>query len=368
MELGNGLAGAFVFLGLAGELPALWYYEVAELIAEGTSTPVVTASSAVLSATQSSVGGSVLPRAIEPSASATEIGLSKTKSFNSLEALTAPLSVENVTETQGLLTVDPNKATPLKVNDPISPEKPLNQPLNMRDATDSRKVAWQTSADAEEQASGPVDKASASGPKLVQDSDEKGPDGLTEEDRQKVEELKRRDAEVRAHEQAHAAAGGPYAGAPRFRFVRGPDGKFYAVAGEVSIDTSAVRGNPRATIRKMQQVKRAALAPQEPSAQDRRVAAEAERKILQARQEIREEENEQVKESQESQRRREAEAQGFGRSITPEQDPAFDPEARFRSATGGTGPARGTGLAGAGGLDVDVSDTIDPRQLFSLVA
>ncbi|MEC7647374.1 MAG: hypothetical protein VX900_03305, partial [Pseudomonadota bacterium] len=72
--------------------------------------------------------------------------------------------------------------------------------------------------------------------------------------------------------------------------------------------------------------------------------------------------------SQESQRRREAEAQGFGRSITPEQDPVFDPEARFRAATGGTGPARGTGLAGAGGLDVDVSDTIDPRQLFSLVA
>ena len=30
MKLGNGLAGAFVFLGLAGELPALWYYEVAE--------------------------------------------------------------------------------------------------------------------------------------------------------------------------------------------------------------------------------------------------------------------------------------------------------------------------------------------------
>lgn len=338
------------------------------MIAEGTSTPVVTASSAVLSATRSSARDTVSLRAVEPSASATEIGLPKAKSFNSLEALTAPLSVENVTETQGLATVDPNKATPLEVNDPITPEKPLNQPLDLGGVTDSRKVARQTSADAEKQTSGLVDKASASGPKLVKDSDEKGPDGLTEEDRQKVEELKRRDLEVRAHEQAHAAAGGPYAGAPRFRFVRGPDGKFYAVAGEVSIDTSAVPGNPRATIRKMQQVKRAALAPQEPSAQDRRVAAEAERKILQARQEIREEENEQVKESQESQRRREAEAQGFGRSITPEQDPVFDPEARFRAATGGTGPARGTGLAGAGGLDVDVSDTIDPRQLFSLVA
>ena len=111
------------------------------------------------------------------------------------------------------------------------------------------------------------------------------------------------------------------AGAPRFRFVRGPDGKFYAVAGEVSIDTSAVPGNPRATIRKMQQVKRAALAPQ--GTVGRTVALQqAERKILQARQEIREEENEQVKESQES------ETTGSGGSGIlrpfnhPEQEPA----------------------------------------------
>jgi len=138
---GNGFAGTFVFLGLVGELSALWHHGVAELIAEGTSTPVVTASSAVLSATRSIVRDSVLRRAIEPSASATEIGLPKAKSFNSLQALTAPLSVENVTETQGLLTVNPNKATPLKVNDPISPEKPLNQPSNMGDVADSRKVA-----------------------------------------------------------------------------------------------------------------------------------------------------------------------------------------------------------------------------------
>ena len=151
-----------MLLGLTGELPALWHHEVAELIAEGISTPVVTASSAVLSATRSSVRDSVSLRAVEPSASATEIGLPKAKSFNSLEALTAPLSVENVTETQGSLTVNPNKATPLKVNDPISPEKPFNQRLNMGDVTDSRKVARQTSADEEEQASGPVDKASAS--------------------------------------------------------------------------------------------------------------------------------------------------------------------------------------------------------------
>ena len=81
-----------------------------------------------------------------------------------------------------------------------------------------------------------------------------------------------------------------------------------------------------------------------------------------------EQENAEMKKSQTKQKQKEAEAQGFGRSITPEQAPVFDPEARFRSNTGGTGPARGTGLAGAGGLDVDASDAIDARALFGLVA
>ena len=114
------------------------------------------------------------------------------------------------------------------------------------------------------------------------------PNELTEAERKKVEELKRRDREVRAHEQAHKNAGGPFAGNPRYETVRGPDGQTYAVSGEVSIDTSEVPNNPEATIRKMEIVKRAALAPSQPSAQDRQVAAEADRKIQKARQEKRE--------------------------------------------------------------------------------
>ena len=343
--------------------------EVAELIAEGISTPVVTARSAVLSATRLSVRESLSTRAVEPMSSATEIGLSESKNFNSLEALTAPLSVENVTSTQVLATVDPNEKSPLEVEDPNSPDTALNAPLNPGDVTGSREAAKKISKVMEEEKpKGSIEKAKAEGSKLVSKEDEKGPDGLTEEERQKVEELKRRDAKVRAHEQAHSSAGGPYAGAPRLQFTRGPDGKFYAVAGEVSIDTSAIAGNPQATIRKMQQVKRAALAPQEPSSQDRRVAAEADRKMLQARQEIREQENAEVKKSQTKQKEKEAKAQGFGRSITPEQAPVSDPESRFQSNTGGTGPARSTGLAGTGGLDVDASDAIDARVLFGLVA
>ena len=70
---------------------------------------------------------------------------------------------------------------------------------------------------------------------------------LTTEQQNQVRELKKRDEEVRAHEQAHAAVGGSYASAPKYTYTRGPDGKKYAVAGEVQIDTSPER-TPEATI------------------------------------------------------------------------------------------------------------------------
>ena len=110
---------------------------------------------------------------------------------------------------------------------------------------------------------------------------------LTEEQQQQVERLKERDREVRAHEQAHARAGGPHAGAPSYEFQRGPDGRMYAVSGEVQIDTAPISGNPAATIAKMELVVRAALAPQDPSAQDRRVAAEAQTAKAEAQAELR---------------------------------------------------------------------------------
>lgn len=105
-------------------------------------------------------------------------------------------------------------------------------------------------------------------------------------DQQKLAELKKRDAEVRAHEQAHATVGGSLAGAPSYQYERGPDGQQYAVAGEVPIDVSPVAGEPRATIEKMQQVRAAALAPAEPSAADRRIAAEAQQQQLAAQAEL----------------------------------------------------------------------------------
>lgn len=110
---------------------------------------------------------------------------------------------------------------------------------------------------------------------------------LSSEEVRQLAELRQRDREVRAHEQAHIAAGGSYVrSGARFEYEKGPDGNNYAVGGEVSIDTSKVSGDPEGTVRKMQVIRSAALAPASPSAQDRRVAAQATQKENQARMEI----------------------------------------------------------------------------------
>ncbi len=113
-------------------------------------------------------------------------------------------------------------------------------------------------------------------------------DGLSEAEEKQVEKLKERDREVRAHEQAHARAGGGHAGAPSYSYQQGPDGKRYAIGGEVSIDTSAER-TAEATIRKMQVVIRAATAPAEPSSQDLKVAQQARAQLQEAQAQVRQE-------------------------------------------------------------------------------
>jgi len=106
---------------------------------------------------------------------------------------------------------------------------------------------------------------------------------LTPEQEEVVAKLRRRDAEVRAHEQAHVAAAGGLASAPSYVFQKGPDGALYAIGGHVDIDTSAVPGDPAATAAKMAVVQRAALAPAEPSGQDAKVAAAAAQAMAAAR-------------------------------------------------------------------------------------
>ena len=102
-----------------------------------------------------------------------------------------------------------------------------------------------------------------------------------------IQELRATDREVRAHEMAHqAAAGGLSKGGPTFEYQTGPDGQRYAVSGEVQIDTSGVSGDPEATLQKAQQIQRAAMAPAQPSSQDRSVAVAAAAMAAEARAEI----------------------------------------------------------------------------------
>lgn len=89
-----------------------------------------------------------------------------------------------------------------------------------------------------------------------------------------VSALKETEQKVRAHEAAHMAAGGSLAGGVSYQYQVGPDGKSYIVGGEVPINISAEK-TPQATVDKMSQVIRAALAPADPSAQDMAVAAQA---------------------------------------------------------------------------------------------
>lgn len=93
-------------------------------------------------------------------------------------------------------------------------------------------------------------------------------------EKETIAKLQARDTEVRAHEAAHMAAGGGIAGGASYDYQIGPDGKAYAIGGEVPIDIST-EGTPEATQTKMQKVKAAALAPASPSPQDIKVAATA---------------------------------------------------------------------------------------------
>jgi len=110
---------------------------------------------------------------------------------------------------------------------------------------------------------------------------------ISEQDLQQLRQLKTRDQVVRAHESAHITAGrGVVIGGASYSFQRGPDGMLYAIGGEVSIDTSKVAGDPNATLQKAQQIQAAALAPTQPSSQDRTVAARAAKMAIEAKAEI----------------------------------------------------------------------------------
>ena len=147
--------------------------------------------------------------------------------------------------------------------------------------------------------------------------EQRAPGQLTDEEQAVVQKLKARDREVRAHEQAHKSVGGQYAGAISYDYQRGPDGQNYAVGGSVPIDVST-EPTPEETIAKMEIVIRAALAPAEPSAAERSVAANAQAKLADAQFELNAE--------RAAERRGEAEPEGASAALAAyaesEQDPS----------------------------------------------
>lgn len=195
------------------------------------------------------------------------------------------------------------------ISEDKSRNQPNNQPLTydvelknrgteLRQAVDGRNPEQQQQQGQSNQQGSPDQQASQqgfgqSGQQQQQDagqnsSAQRGLSGqeLSAEELEHLDWLQSRDDEVRTHEHAHASVGGQYAGAPSYDYKRGPDGNQYAVGGEVPVDVSPVADNPAATIQKMQQVRRAALAPADPSGADRSIAAQAAMQEAQARQEL----------------------------------------------------------------------------------
>lgn len=167
---------------------------------------------------------------------------------------------------------------------PTSPPHitPTQEPVGHRtkNVEPSQKQTQSPAQIVDESASTPEDQQRAR-------SNEQKLHGYTPEELKVIDELKKRDREVRTHEAAHKAAAGSYAqGGPTFTYTTGPDGQRYTDGGEVAIDLSVIPHQPEATLAKARTIYAAALAPAEPSGQDRAVAAAAIRMAMEAQQQI----------------------------------------------------------------------------------
>ncbi len=118
-------------------------------------------------------------------------------------------------------------------------------------------------------------------------------DELTPDEERLVAKLEARDAEVKAHEAAHQS-GGASTGGATYTYQQGPDGRMYAIGGEVSVSFQT-GSTPQETIANAQAVIASALAPADPSAQDMAVASSAMVMMMKARQQLAHESQEQMR-------------------------------------------------------------------------
>lgn len=143
----------------------------------------------------------------------------------------------------------------------------------------------------------PYQQPSKTAEESSQKKQNKQQDDLTPAEKQQVAKLQATDTEVRAHEAAHQAAGGGLSGAASLSYTRGPDGKMYAVAGEVPISMEE-GSTPQETITNAQKVQAAAMAPSNPSPQDYSVASSARVMEMKARQQLAKEQQQELQKPQ----------------------------------------------------------------------
>lgn len=104
--------------------------------------------------------------------------------------------------------------------------------------------------------------------------DPSNPKNYDEQDFQRVlSKFKEKDAQIKAHEQSHAA-NAPTVGGISYNYQQGPDGKMYAVGGSVRLDVSMPQ-DPKSAELKLEQLKKSALSVDDPSGADMTIASQA---------------------------------------------------------------------------------------------
>jgi hypothetical protein len=120
----------------------------------------------------------------------------------------------------------------------------------------------------------------------VKENQEKGnPEKLSQDEKRLLDDLKARDAEVKTHEAAHQSSAGGLAGAASYTYQQGPDGKMYAIGGEVSISTGGA-STPEEAIANAKKIESSAMAASSPSSQDFSVASSARMMEMKAKQQL----------------------------------------------------------------------------------
>ncbi len=137
-------------------------------------------------------------------------------------------------------------------------------------APSSPAVEVTISQEAEQTANRPIQGEEAVG--RISDAIRESENGLNAAEREVVRRLQARDLQVRIHEAQHfRLAGGLASGDIQYVYAQGPDGKFYAVGGGVSVQTSATN-DPKQAARDATSFALAAQAPADASTQDIAVA------------------------------------------------------------------------------------------------